>query len=240
MLTPIAALGEPTVALLSVPDAPMASMASVTAGAACLVAVGALGALLVLSSDEAGQLHRQLWRLPTSAVLGACVLGARLVVQALAQVDTLVREPQPAQGVSYARKVEKADASVDWRSRAAVIERRVRAFDPFPGTHFGCADEQVKLWRAQVRASEPGVTAAPGTVLEAGAQGLVVACGDGVLACLEVQRPGGRRQEAAQWLRSPAGAWLRPGVVLPLPQPSAVPDAPSFKAGPPSTDNPGV
>jgi hypothetical protein len=59
-----------------------------------------------------------------------------------------------------------------------------------------------------------------------------------------VQRPGGRRQEAAQWLRSPAGAWLRPGVVLPLPlpqlQPSVVPAAPTFKAAAPPTDNPRV
>jgi methionyl-tRNA formyltransferase len=187
----------------------------------------------ILPDDNTARLHDRL-----------AALGARLVVQALAQVDTLVREPQPVQGVSYARKVEKAEATVDWREPAAVIERRVRAFDPFPGAHFGCADEQIKLWRAEIPARQAGVAAAPGTVLETGAQGLLVVCGDGVLACLEVQRPGGRRQEAAQWLRSPAGAWLRPGVVLPLPlpqlQPSVVPAASTFKAAAPPTDNPRV
>eukprot|EP00900_Chrysochromulina_parva_P004994 jgi/Chrpa1/14496/Chrysochromulina_OHIO_Genome00002697-RA len=125
MLTPIAALGEPTVALLSVPEAPeapetapgapMASVASVTAGAACLVAVGALGALLVLSSDEAGQLHRQLWRLPTSAVLGACVLGARLVVLSPGGAYVLALPSLP----EGARFVAEADAEADGMTAAA-------------------------------------------------------------------------------------------------------------------------
>ena len=125
MLTPIAALGEPTVALLSVPEAPeapetapgapMASVASVTAGAACLVAVGALGALLVLSSDEAGLLHRQLWRLPTSAVLGACVLGARLVVLSPGGAYVLALPALP----EGARSVADADAEADGVTAAA-------------------------------------------------------------------------------------------------------------------------
>jgi methionyl-tRNA formyltransferase len=183
----------------------------------------------VLPDDNTARLHDRL-----------AALGAHLVVQALAQVDTLVREPQPPQGVSYARKVEKAEAVIDWRESATVIERRVRAFDPFPGAHFGCAGEQVKLWRAAVWSPQAGVAAAPGTVLEASAQGLVVACGAGTLACLEVQRPGGRRQTAAEWLRSSAAAGLRSGTVLVLPQPLAAPAAPSFKAEPLPTDNPRV
>ena len=183
----------------------------------------------VLPDDNTARLHDRL-----------AALGAHLVVQALAQVDTLVPEPQPPQGVSYARKVEKAEAVIDWRESATVIERRVRAFDPFPGAHFGCAGEQVKLWRAAVSSPQAGVAAAPGTVLEAGAQGLVVACGAGTLACLEVQRPGGRRQTAAEWLRSSAAAGLRPGTVLMLPQPLAAPAVPSFKAEPLPTDNPRV
>ena len=183
----------------------------------------------VFPDDNTARLHDRL-----------AALGAHLVVQALAQVDTLVPEPQPPQGVSYARKVEKAEAVIDWRESATVIERRVRAFDPFPGAHFGCAGEQVKLWRAAVSSPQAGVAAAPGTVLEAGAQGLVVACGAGTLACLEVQRPGGRRQTAAEWLRSSAAAGLRPGTVLVLPQPLAAPAVPSFKAEPLPTDNPRV
>lgn len=183
----------------------------------------------ILPDDNTARLHDRL-----------AALGAHLVVQALAQVDTLVREPQPPQGVSYARKVEKAEAVVDWREPAMVIERRVRAFDPFPGAHFACAGEQVKLWRAAVWPPQAGVPPAPGTVLEAGAQGLVVACGSGALVCLEVQRPGGRRQTAAEWLRSAATAGLRPGAVLALPQPLSTPASPLFKAEPLPTDNPRV
>jgi methionyl-tRNA formyltransferase len=185
----------------------------------------------ILPDDNTARLHDRL-----------AALGARLVVQALAQPGALAREPQPAQGVTYARKVEKAEAAVDWREPAVVIERRVRAFDPFPGAHFGCSGEQVKLWRAQVRDGGPDAAAkAPGTVLELGAQGLLVACGTGALACLEVQRAGGRRQAAAEWLRSPA-AGLRPGVVLPpsLPQGEASARAPKIKQGPLPTDNPMV
>ena len=180
----------------------------------------------ILPDDNTARLHDRL-----------AALGARLVVQALARPDALAREPQPAQGITYARKVEKAEAAVDWREPAAVIERRVRAFDPFPGAHFACAGEQVKLWRAQVRAGSPDAAAAPGTVLEAGAQGLVVACGAGALACLEVQRPGGRRQAVAEWLRAPAAAGLRPGTVLPLPLAVAAAPAPTFKPGPLPADN---
>lgn len=185
----------------------------------------------ILPDDSTGRLHDRL-----------AALGARLIVQALAQPDALVREPQPAQGVTYARKVEKAEAAVDWSAPATEIERRVRAFDPFPGAHFACAGEQVKLWRAQARDGRPAAAgAAPGTVLEAGAQGLVVACGAGALACLEVQRPGGRRQAAAEWLRSQA-AGLRPGDVLPPPLPPAVAraSAPQVKRSPLPTDNPRV
>ena len=180
----------------------------------------------ILPDDNTARLHDRL-----------AALGARLVAQALARPDALAREPQPAQGVTYARKVEKAEAAVDWREPADVIERRVRAFDPFPGAHFACAGEQVKLWRAQVR--DVGAAVAPGTVLEAGAQGLVVACGAGALACLEVQRPGGRRQAIAEWLRSPAGAGLQPGAVLPgpLPQTPSATSTPSFKPGPLPADN---
>ena len=180
----------------------------------------------ILADDNTARLHDRL-----------AALGARLVVQALARPDALAREPQPAQGVTYARKVEKAEAAVDWREPAAAIERRVRAFDPFPGAYFVGAGEQVKLWRAQARAGSPGAAAAPGTVLEAGAQGLVVACGAGALACLEVQRPGGRRQAIAEWLRSPAAAGLRPGTVLPPPLAVAAAPAPTFKPGPLPADN---
>ena len=123
-------------------------------------------------------------------------LGGRLVVQALQTLDTLQPVPQPDAGVTYAHKIEKAEGAIDWRLAAAQIERRVRAFDPFPGCSCVLAGEPVKLWRAAV---VPG-QGAPGTVLEAGAGRLVVACGDGALDLLELQRTGGRRVAVRDFL----------------------------------------
>ena len=123
-------------------------------------------------------------------------LGGRLVVQALNTLDSLRPVPQPDAGVTYAHKIEKAEGAIDWRLPAAQIERRVRAFDPFPGCSCMLAGEPVKLWRAAV---VPG-QGAPGTVLEAGAGRLVVACGDGALDLLELQRTGGRRVAVRDFL----------------------------------------
>ena len=123
-------------------------------------------------------------------------LGGRLVVQALNTLDTLRPVPQPDAGVTYAHKIEKAEGAIDWQLPAVQIERRVRAFDPFPGCSCMLAGEPVKLWRAAV---VPG-QGAPGTVLEAGAGRLVVACGDGALDLLELQRTGGRRVAVRDFL----------------------------------------
>lgn len=125
-------------------------------------------------------------------------LGGRLIVQALAAPDALTRTPQPADGITYAHKVEKAEAEVDWTQPAAVIERRIRAFDPFPGANATLGGEVIKLWGA-VASPERG---APGTVLAAGADGITVACGDTSLRITELQRPGGKRVSARQFLQS--------------------------------------
>ena len=129
-------------------------------------------------------------------------LGGELVVQGLAAPDALVRTPQPAEGITYAHKIDKVEAAIDWAQPAAVIERRVRAFDPFPGASFVLDGEVVKLWRAAVR---PGLAGAPGTVLAAQDGMLTVACGDGALDLLQLQRPGGRRIDAAALLQARPG-----------------------------------
>ena len=118
-------------------------------------------------------------------------LGARLVVQALAlaQQGDLLPQQQPEVGATYARKIDKAEAAVDWQQPAAVLERRIRAFDPFPGCTTTLGGQSVKLWRARVVAGA-GV---PGQVLSADAGRLVVACGEGALELLELQLAGGRR-----------------------------------------------
>jgi methionyl-tRNA formyltransferase len=139
----------------------------------------------------------------TSAMLHdrLAALGARLVVQALAQLQagTLPLVPQPAAGATYAHKIDKAEAALDWAQPAAVLERRIRAFDPAPGCSAVVAGTPLKLWRARVQAGVAG--AWPGQRLEAGRDRFVVACGDGALELLELQAAGGRRMHAADWLR---------------------------------------
>ena len=129
-------------------------------------------------------------------------LGGQLVVQGLAAPDALGRTPQPAEGVTYAHKIDKAEAAIDWAQPATVIERRVRAFDPFPGASFQLDGEVVKLWRAALRADVAGV---PGQVLAAADGRLTVACGQGALDLLQLQRPGGRRIDAAAFLQARPG-----------------------------------
>jgi len=145
----------------------------------------------ILSDDTTGRLHDRL-----------AALGARMIVRALADAVAGASTPvrQPEEGVTYAHKIDKAEAAIDWTRPADVIERRVRAFDPFPGATFRAGGDTVKLWRAQVERLADG--AAPGTVVAVDGQQLVVACGDGALALLDVQRPGGKRGPVAQWLQA--------------------------------------
>jgi len=141
--------------------------------------------------DTTGRLHDRL-----------AALGARMIVRSLADAAAGALKPvkQPEAGVTYAHKIAKSEAAIDWRLPADAIERRVRAFDPFPGASFQAGSDTVKLWRAQVERLD--VAAAPGTVIAVDGQQLVVACGDGALALLDVQRPGGKRGPVAQWLQA--------------------------------------
>lgn len=146
-------------------------------------------------------------------------LGGRCIVQALQELAAgrLPATPQPAEAVSYAHKIEKAEAPIDWHRPAAAIERRVRAFDPFPGATFAWGAEVHKLWRAAAL-SWPLIRAPlkPGTLLDLGRGRMGVACGqETVLELLEVQRPGGRRQAVGAWLQAAGGRAPRPGEVLP-------------------------
>lgn len=126
--------------------------------------------------------------------------GARLVVQALQQIAGLQARKQPEEGVCYAHKIEKTEAALDWQLPASMLERRVRAFVPFPVASTLCRDEVLKVWRATPVALAGA--AAPGTVVEVSANGLVVACGDGGgLLLQELQRAGGKRLAAQDFLR---------------------------------------
>jgi methionyl-tRNA formyltransferase len=142
--------------------------------------------------------------LDTSATLHdrLAELGGRLIVETLERLPRgLSAVPQPATGITYAHKIDKHEAALDWHSSAVALERRVRAFDPFPGTTFDDRGATIKVWRAAVR---PEARGDPGEVLSTLPSPLVVACDDGALELLELQRPGGRRLPAA--LCFPAGA----------------------------------
>jgi len=128
-------------------------------------------------------------------------MGGRLIVDALraARDGTLQPVKQPAEGVTYAHKIEKHEAKIDWTQPADVLARRVRAFDPFPGASSAIGGETVKLWAAHSETADGGAT--PGTVLDASPQGIVIATGAGRLVATELQRPGGKRLPAADFLR---------------------------------------
>jgi methionyl-tRNA formyltransferase len=126
-------------------------------------------------------------------------LGGRLIVEALelAARGGLTPKAQPTEGITYAHKIDKCEAAIDWSSPAALIERRIRAFDPFPGASALLGDQLIKWWHAEL-ASGRG---APGEVLAVDERGIVVACGDAALRLTELQRPGGKRMGAQEFLR---------------------------------------
>ena len=145
-------------------------------------------------------------------------IGARLIVAALraAATNGLCATPQPAEGATYAHKLDKAEAWLDFSLDAGMLARRIHAFDPYPVACARRGDAVVKFWRAH---AVPGTAAAvPGTVLSATATGVQIACGKGTLVVTELQRPGSRRLHAAEFL---AGLPMRSGEVLGGPPASA-------------------
>jgi len=143
-------------------------------------------ALPISDHDTAATLHDKL-----------ATQGARLIVQALREIERLEPVAQPAEGVTYANKIDKAEAQLDWRRPAEELDRHLRAFDPFPGGAAMLAGTTIKLWRGVAE----GGSGVPGTVLAADGSGIVVACGAGALRITELQKPGGKRLAAAEFLR---------------------------------------
>lgn len=155
--------------------------------------------LPIAATDTAAVLHDKL-----------AVLGARLIVEALGRFDGLVPVPQPAEGVTYAAKIDKAEAPLNFRRPAPELARKIRAFNPFPGCLASLDGEQIKIWNGEAVTGQ----GQPGTVLKVAADGIVVACGDGALRLTELQKPGGRRLSAADYLR---GCPVLPGAVFVTP-----------------------
>jgi methionyl-tRNA formyltransferase len=120
-------------------------------------------------------------------------MGAALIQTALDRLPDLTPEPQPAEGVTYAAKIDKAEARIDWTRPAAEVDRQIRALSPFPGAWCMAGGERVKLLRCGLATG----SAAPGTVLD----GLTIACGDGAIAITLAQREGKKAQEPQDFLR---------------------------------------
>ncbi len=140
----------------------------------------------------------------TTATLTArlAALGARMIIDALARGarGELRPQPQPAEGVTYARRLDKREAWLDWTQPAQRLACRVRAFDPFPVACSALRGQVIRVWRAHAQPTRESAAATPGTVLAAGAEGVRVACGEGVLVVTELQRAGGRRLAAREFL----------------------------------------
>ena len=140
----------------------------------------------------------------TTATLGprAAQIGGELVLETLRAMEAGVLQgiPQDAAAATHARKLEKADARLDWTLAAIVLQNRIRAFDPWPGAVFTSSalpGELVKVWKAR---AEEG-SGPPGTILEVGRDGPLIACGRGALRLIEIQVPGKRRMPAAEAAR---------------------------------------
>ena len=147
-------------------------------------------AIPIAPEDDAGTLHDKL------AALGADMIAQTLNDLAAGRAKA---SPQPVEGATYARKIDKRETALDWRRPATELERAVRAFHPASALFGG---QPIRIWRSRVAQGR----GTPGTVLGGGE--LVIACGDQALALQEVQRAGGRRLSAAEFLR---GHRLRPG-----------------------------
>jgi methionyl-tRNA formyltransferase len=150
----------------------------------------------IAPDDDAGSLHDKL-----------AAEGARLIVAVLADFAAgrgPEAVPQPAEGATYARKIAKQEQAIDWRADAAEVARRVRALSPAPGATARRRGEILKIWRAQ----EHDARGAPGEVVAVDADGILVACGARAVRLTALQRAGGRRLPAAEFLR---GCGIAPG-----------------------------
>jgi len=137
--------------------------------------------------------------------------GAALLLKALEGISagTLKSRPQPSQGATYAKKLKREEGDLDWRKPAAKLERAIRAFNPFPGCHFTYKDERIRVLAAEF--AENVKPAPPGTVLDGN---LAIACGQGALRLVRLQRAGRAALESSDFLR---GFAIPPDTILPCP-----------------------
>ena len=155
-------------------------------------------AFAIVPNDTSATLHDRL-----------AALGARLVVAALGKLP-LPATPQALEGVTYAQKIGKAEAQIDWSQSAIELDRHIRAFNPFPGAQAQFGGQTVKLWRA----TPVEGSGEKGQILQVDRNRIVVACGSGALAVSELQKAGGKRLAVREFL---AGHPLKAGDRFDLP-----------------------
>ncbi len=158
--------------------------------------------LAVAPQDSTESLHDKL-----------AMLGGRLIVEALELAACGGFKPvqQPLEGISYAHKIEKAEALIDWTQSAVVIERRIRAFNPFPGAFGMLASEAIKIREALLMPMPRPLDTLPGQVLAVSGDGVDICAADGVVRAVRLQKAGGKTLDAASFLH---GFEIRPGMVF--------------------------
>jgi len=153
--------------------------------------------LSIGSNESAGELEARLAN-----------LGARCLIDALTGIaqGTLAAADQPAEGITYAHKITKPEAIIDWQRESREVDRQIRAFNPVPGAATAIGQDSIKIWRARPGGQAGGY---PGEILGISADAIEVACGTGALSIAELQKAGGRRLSAADFMR---GSPLAPGM----------------------------
>ena len=159
-------------------------------------------ALPILPTDTTGSLHDRL-----------APLGGQLMVQALVLAAQGQLRPvrQPLEDITYASKIDKSEAAIDWSQTAQTITRRVRAFNPFPGASTVLNGETLKIWAAEVSDGLPVATQRCGEIVALAQANIGVVAMNSIVNITELQRPGGKRMAVADFLR---GSSLQPGQVL--------------------------
>ncbi len=162
-------------------------------------------ALAIGEHETAGELHDRL-----------ALLGGEMITAALHHLPLPLA--QDAAQASYAAKITKSEACIDWGESALEIQRKIRAYNPFPGAVTPFGHERIKLWRAEIVDSPPGEPGTPGTICDAPPAELIIACGQGALKVLELQRAGGKRLASSVFLKGfPMQRGLRLGDCLSAP-----------------------
>jgi len=159
-------------------------------------------AIPIAAADTTGSLQDRLAELGGQLMRQALDLAAQGRLQPLAQA---------AEGVTYAHKIEKHEAAIDWTQSAALITQRIRAFNPFPGASAVLNGETLKIWLAELSAEKPPVAAEFGSILAVAPVGIAVAAMKSIVTITQLQRSGGKRLGVAEFLR---GFDVQPGMVF--------------------------